>query len=89
MSAESDLLKKAHQLSERLNAAGIWNEVRLFREDGLTILAHAPGEYWEIDLLADGSTDVEVFRSKGELEDESAIERLVAEHGNQADDEEE
>lgn len=89
MSEETELLKKAHGLSERLNAAGIWNEVRLFREDGLTVLAHVPGEYWEIDLLADGTVDVEVFRSKGELESESAIERLIAEHGNRTDDEEE
>ena len=88
MSEETDLLKKAHSLSERLNAAGIWNEVRLFREDGLTILAHVPGEYWEIDLLTDGSIDVEVFRSKGELEAESAVERLIAEHGNRTDEEE-
>ena len=88
MSDDTDLLKKAHSLSERRNAAGIWNEVRLFREDGLTVLAHVPGEYWEIDLLADGSTDVEVFRSKGELEVESAVERLIAEHGNRTDEEE-
>ena len=80
LSGAAELLLRAHALSERLNEAGIWNEMRLFREDGLTILAHTPGEYWEIDLLVDGSTDVEVFRSKGEIEDDAAIARLIKQH---------
>lgn len=77
----ADLLQRAHALSKRLEDAGIWNEIRFLREDGLTVLARVPGEYWEIDLLEDGATDVEVFRTAGDLEDESSIERLISEFG--------
>jgi hypothetical protein len=77
----AELLQRAHALSQRLEGAGIWNQIRLFREDGITVLARVPGEYWEIDLLEDGTTDVEVFRTAGDLEDESSIERLISEFG--------
>jgi hypothetical protein len=77
----SELLRQAHALCKKLENAGIWNEIRAFREDGLTVLARVPGEYWEIDLLEDGTTDVEVFRTAGDLEDESSIERLISEFG--------
>ena len=77
----ADLLQRAHTLSKELENAGIWNEIRFFREDGVTVLARVPGEYWEIDLLEDGMTNVEVLRSTGELEDEASIERLISEFG--------
>jgi hypothetical protein len=47
----AELLRRAHALSKELEDAEIWNEIRLFREDGITVLARVPGEYWEIDLL--------------------------------------
>ena len=75
----SELLQSAYALARRLEEADIWNEIRFFREDGVTILARVPGAYWEIDLLEDGTTVVEVLRSAGELEDESSIERLISE----------
>ena len=75
----SELLQRAHALSKELENAGIWNEIRFFREDGITVLARVPGAYWEIDLLEDGTTVVEVLRSAGDLEDESSIERLISE----------
>ena len=77
----AELLQRAHALSKRLENAGIWNEIRFFREDGITVLARVPGEYWEIDLLEDGATDVEVFRTAGEIDDETSIERLISEFG--------
>ncbi|MBM6593978.1 hypothetical protein [Microvirga pudoricolor] len=75
----SELLQSAYALARRLEEADIWNEIRFFREDGVTILARVPGAYWEIDLLEDGTTVVEVLRSAGELEDETSIERLISE----------
>ena len=77
----SGLLQRAHALSKELENAGIWNEIRFFREDGITVLARVPGEYWEIDLLEDGMTHVEVLRSAGDLEDETSIKRLISEFG--------
>ncbi len=77
----SELLQRAHALSKELENAGIWNEIRFFREDGITVLARVPGEYWEIDLLEDGMTHVEVLRSAGDLEDETSIKRLISDFG--------
>jgi hypothetical protein len=71
------LLERVNDVTTRLSSAEIWHEVRFFREDGVSILAHVPGEYWEIDVLIDGSVDVEVFRTTGELEGEAAIDRLL------------
>ena len=75
----SELLRSAYALAKQLEEADIWNEIRFFREDGITVLARVPGAYWEIDLLEDGTTVVEVLRSSGDLEDESSIERLISE----------
>ena len=75
----SELLRSAYALAKQLDEANIWNEIRFFREDGITVLARVPGAYWEIDLLEDGTTVVEVLRSAGDLEDESSIERLISE----------
>jgi hypothetical protein len=80
----SELLQRAHALSKELENAGIWNEIRFFREDGITVLARVPGEYWEIDLLEDGMTHVEVLRSAGDPEDETSIERLISEFGEKS-----
>ena len=77
----SELLRSAFALAKQLDEANIWNEIRFFREDGITVLARVPGAYWEIDLLEDGMTHVEVLRSEGDLEDESSIERLISEFG--------
>jgi hypothetical protein len=80
-----ELLQRVHALSRRLRDHGIHNEIRAFRADGLTVCAYVPGEYWEIDLLEDGTTGVEVFRSAGEMADASAIERLISEFGERTD----
>ena len=77
----TELLKRANALAKQLKDMSIWNEIRVFRKDGITILARVPGAYWEIDLLDDGMTNVEVLRSSGEMDDEFAIERLISEYG--------
>ncbi len=40
-----------------------------------------PGERWEVEFLEDGSVDVEVFRSNGEIRNEVALEELLKQHG--------
>lgn len=57
----------------RLQEAKIPHTLTDHRDDAVSILAFAPGEYWEIDFLADGDIDVERFRSKGEIEDGTTV----------------
>lgn len=75
-----DAMQVLLELSDRLAEAGIQHDLKRFRDDALSIVASVPGEYWEIDVLDDGSLNVEVFRSDG-LEDEpaAAIDRLIVE----------
>lgn len=75
------LMARVWNLSERLKSRSIWHEINICRHDGVTVVCHAPGEYWEIDFLEGGGIDVEVYRSTGDLQTESAIEDLIANFG--------
>lgn len=79
-SAEA-LMTRIWTVCDRLKGASIWHEIKGFRRDGVTVICHVPGEYWEIDFLEDGRIDVEVFRSVGDLREEDAIDELVAKFG--------
>ena len=65
-------------LRERLTAAGLSFTPAAYRADAMSLLVSEPGEYWEIDVLDDGSVDVEVFASRGLSEDpEGDIDDLI------------
>jgi hypothetical protein len=63
---------------ERLDAAKIPYRLDHSRVDAVMVVAFAPGEYWEIEFLQDGSIDVERFRSDGEIHGESILEELFS-----------
>jgi hypothetical protein len=63
---------------QRLDKAKISYRLQNNREGALSVLAFAPGEYWEIDFLEDGTVDVERFRSDGRIHDETMLEELFA-----------
>jgi hypothetical protein len=52
------------EISKRLKAARIWHQGQISRYDAISILAHVPGEYWEIDVKDDGTIDFEVYSSR-------------------------
>jgi hypothetical protein len=49
----------------RLSDARIPYTLRHSRFDAVMVEVTVPGERWEIDFLADGDVDVEVFKSSG------------------------
>jgi hypothetical protein len=51
------------------------------RDDAIMVEVTVPGERWEVEFLEDGSVDVEVFRSNGEIRNEVALEELLKQHG--------
>jgi hypothetical protein len=69
-------LRKLLGIIARLKNARIAYQVTQYRDDALSVEVAVPGQRWEIDVLCDGTVDVEVFRSDGTIEDEIAIERL-------------
>jgi hypothetical protein len=79
-----DRFEKVLALVERLKQAGIWHETACYREGALSVIIRVPGAYWEVDFLADGDVDVERFVSKGDIEDESALDELFAQFSEAA-----
>ena len=60
-----------------LRRANIDYRLRDSRDEAISVDVAVPGERWEIDLLPDGSVEVEVFRGDGVLHDESKLEELL------------
>ena len=55
------------------------------RDDAVSLLVNVPGEYREIDVLRDGSVDVEVYASRGISDDPlGAIDALISRKTDQA-----
>ena len=69
---------------DKLRAAGVHFTLRQDRENAVSVDVAVPGERWEIDVLADGSVEVEVFKSDGTITDESTLDSLLANQKQQA-----
>ncbi len=65
-------------IRERLQAADLSFTSAAYRDDAMSLLVNEPGHYWEIDVLDDGSVDVEVYASQGLSDDPlGEIDRLI------------
>ncbi len=65
-------------LRERLSAADLTFAPAAYRDDAMSLVVNEPGEYWEIDVLEDGTIDVEVYASQGLSDDPHGdIDRLI------------
>jgi hypothetical protein len=65
-----------------LRAGKIYYELRQRREDAIMIEIAVPGERWEVEILEDGNVEVEIFRSDGQIHDESMLRQLLAKHSD-------
>ena len=63
----NDRLNGILNLLRRLETAGIYFELARPRDNALMVLVTVPGERWEIEYLEDGTIEIEIFRSDGEL----------------------
>jgi len=63
----------------KLRAAGVHASLRQDRENAVSIDVAVPGQRWEVDVLDDGSIEIEVFKSEGRIGDERDLDRLLAE----------
>lgn len=79
--ATPNTLSKALTFLARLEAAKIWYRLEHVR-DSLMVSITVPGERWEVEFLEDGHVEVERFVSSGSIEDEQALDRLVAQHSD-------
>ncbi len=58
-----DNLQRLLEFLNKLQASKIYYRLEHVRPDTLMVLVTVPGERWEIEFLADGDTQVEVFYS--------------------------
>src|SRR4051812_11597834 len=66
------------EIVKSLDAASIHYEVTMYRCDSISILAHLPGERWEIDVMEDGDVDFERFVSDGTILERAELDQHIA-----------
>jgi hypothetical protein len=49
------------------------------REDAIMAIAAVPGGRWEIEVFPDGSLQMEIFGSDGQLHDETVLAKKLSE----------
>jgi hypothetical protein len=82
-----DNLQRLLEFLNKLGAHKIHYQPLHVRPDTLMVLVTVPGERWEIEFLADGDTQIEIFYSdkRGVLsgaEAEGLLEQLFEKHGD-------
>jgi hypothetical protein len=68
--------KDLYALLDRLRRAKIHYRIRDDREGAVSIDIAVPGERWEVDLLEDGTVEIEQFKGDGAIHDEKKLEEL-------------
>lgn len=63
-------------LADRLSGAEIHHTISITSSKGIMFSVAVPGERWEIELMEDGTTEVEIFRSNGDITDASKVDEL-------------
>lgn len=72
-----DMFQKLIGFLNRLDEVGLIYTLEHNRDDAVLVNVSRDNERWEVEFVADGDIDVEVFYSEdGELEGEEALERL-------------
>ena len=63
----------------KLSQAKVHYTLERNRDEAIMVLIAVPGERWEVELVADGSVEVEVFCSAGEIDGPEALGRRFRE----------
>ena len=48
-------------------------------DDAVIVIADVPGQKWEVEFFTDGNVEIEIFKSNGEILEESELERFFRE----------
>lgn len=65
---------------DRLDEADIHYTLTSVREGAIMVGVTVPQQRWEIEFMADGEVEVEVFKSDGEIHDRSITKELFKLH---------
>jgi hypothetical protein len=69
-------LSKLTSFLDRLDEADLHYTLQSVRESAVLVAVTLPGERWEVEFMADGDVEVEVFTSDGEVRGAEAIAEL-------------
>ena len=69
-------LSKLTDFWDRLDESDIHYTLSSVREGAVMVGVTVPGERWEIEFMADGDVEIEVFKGDQEIHDYSIIEDL-------------
>ncbi len=74
-------MKKLIEFLNALEESGIYYKLNKVR-DAIMVEIAVPGERWEVEFMNDETVEVEIFKSIGEIEDESVLNRLFKDYGD-------
>jgi hypothetical protein len=74
-------MKELFDFLDQLESRKIYFTLSRIR-DSVLVEVSVPGERWEVEFFADGSVQVEKFKSEGIIYDGSELNVLFAEHSN-------
>lgn len=66
---------------DNLKRARICFKLSLSRDNAIMVEIVVPGERWEVEFMADGTIEVERFRSTGEIWGSEALKELFEKYG--------
>ena len=69
-------LSKLTKFLDRLDEADMHYTLSSVREAAVMVGITVPGERWEVEFMADGDVEVEVFKSGGDIHEFSMIDEL-------------
>ena len=73
----SDSTHPVYQILAKLDAAKIYYTLDKTRDETVMILAQVPGRHYEIEVLADGQIEVEIYKSSGEIGGQELVDELL------------
>jgi len=74
-------MKKLIEFLNALEESGIYYKLNKVR-DAIMVEIAVPGERWEVEFMNDDTVEVEIFKSIGEIEDESVLNRLFTDYAD-------
>jgi hypothetical protein len=79
---EKKMAKLSHltKFLDRLDGADIHYTLSSVREGAVLVGVTVPQQRWEIEFMADGDVEIEVFKGDGEIRDYSIVDDLFELH---------
>jgi len=64
----------------RLEKVKIYYRIEHNRDDSIMVIPDVPGQKWEVEFFADGTVEIEIFKSDGKILGESELDRFFKEY---------